>query len=167
MSEEIIIVDKNDEVIGYKLRQDIKLGDIYRVAALWLTNSKGEILLAQRALDKQFHPGKWGPAVAGTVAKGETYQDNIIKEAFEEIGLKNITFTAGPKKFNDNSQGHFISHFTQWYLVTIDKKVQDFIVEPKEVIAIHWFTKTEIAQKLAKEPDFFIPNMPYYFQLFK
>ena len=90
-----------------------------------------------------------------------------VQPYYEEIGLKNITFTEGPKKFNDNSQGHFISHFTQWYLITIDQTVQDFIVEPKEVIAICWFSKAEIAQKLAKEPDFFIPNMPYYFQLFK
>ena len=26
-------------------------------------------------------PGKWGPAVAGTVEEGESYEENIIKEA--------------------------------------------------------------------------------------
>ena len=164
MLEEIIIVDKNDEVIGYKLRSYRQPEDIYRVSALWLTNSECQILLAQRAFNKETNPGKWGPAVAGTVAKGETYQDNIIKEAFEEIGLQNITFKEGPKLFNDNKNNR---HFTQWYLVTIDKKIQDFIIEPKEVVKIRWFTKAEIAQKLAKEPEFFVPNMPHYFKLFK
>ena len=70
MSEEIIIVDKEDNIIGYKDRYKLDPSDIYRVSALWLTNSKEDILLAQRSFDKKHYPGKWGPAVAGTVKKG-------------------------------------------------------------------------------------------------
>ena len=90
MTEKIIIVDEDDNIIGSKERNSIVSGDIYRVSALLIENSKGEILLAQRALTKKHDPGKWGPPVAGTVEEGETYESNIVKEAEEELGLKNI-----------------------------------------------------------------------------
>lgn len=48
-----IIVDENDQIIGHKFREEIVQTDIYRVAALWITNSKGDILLARRALSKK------------------------------------------------------------------------------------------------------------------
>jgi len=55
----IVIVNDEDEIIGHKERGTLVKEDIYRVAALWVTNSKGEILLAQRQLGKRHDPGKW------------------------------------------------------------------------------------------------------------
>ncbi|MFA6422790.1 MAG: NUDIX domain-containing protein, partial [Candidatus Buchananbacteria bacterium] len=83
----IIIVNENDEAIGHKERNELDFSDIYRVSGLWITNLKGEILLAQRAFTKNHDPGKWGPAAAGTVEEGEDYETNILKEAEEELGL--------------------------------------------------------------------------------
>lgn len=74
------VVNDSDEVIGHKFRNDIDfVKDIYRVAALWLTNSQGQVLIAQRLLTKDKDPGKWGPAAAGTLEKDETYESNIYK----------------------------------------------------------------------------------------
>ena len=85
MSELITIVNLDDEIIGYKPRSEITSQDVYRVSALWIENSKGEILLAQRGFMKRNNPGKWGPAVAGTIDKGESYEENMYKEAEEEL----------------------------------------------------------------------------------
>jgi isopentenyldiphosphate isomerase len=93
----IIIVNEKDEIIGFKERSKVKTDDIYRVSALWAENAKGDILMAQRAFSKMNSPGKWGPAVAGTVEEGETYDSNITKEAEEEIGLVNSKFGKGEK----------------------------------------------------------------------
>ncbi len=82
------IVDSNDNPIGAKHRQDKQYDDIYRVAALWLTDSiTGDVLLAQRKWTKKNNPGKWAAAVSGTVEPNETYEINIVKEIEEEIGL--------------------------------------------------------------------------------
>lgn len=57
MSPELIpIVNLDDEIIGYKERSKITSQDIYRVSALWIENSKGEILLAQRGFMKRNNP---------------------------------------------------------------------------------------------------------------
>jgi len=56
----VIMVDKNDNVVGSKERDSVGSGDIYRTSALWVTNSGGDILVAQRAFKKKNDPGKWG-----------------------------------------------------------------------------------------------------------
>jgi len=52
-SAKIIIVNKNDKIIGYKERGTLKSSDIYRVSSLWIQNSQGKILLAQRSFNKK------------------------------------------------------------------------------------------------------------------
>ena len=49
----IIIVDESDEVIGYKERGTLNPEDIYRVSALSVENSIGQVLLAQRKFTKK------------------------------------------------------------------------------------------------------------------
>ena len=83
-----IIVDSNDEIIGYKPREEITPNDIYRISALWIADENGRLLFAQRASTKKRNPDKWTMAVVGTNGKGETYKSNIIKEAEEELGIK-------------------------------------------------------------------------------
>ena len=127
----IPIVDENDKIIGYKKRGTLDSDDIYRVSALWLTNSKGEILIAQRADNKSHNPGQWGVSVAGTVDEGETYYENIIKETEEEIGLKGIKPKKGP--YGRHKGEH--NYFYQWYLQEIDMDIEDFVIDKEEVKA--------------------------------
>jgi len=151
MPAKIIIVDEKDNQIGVKeagtLDNDT---DIYRVSALWITNSKGQFLLAKRALTKKQNPGKWGPAAAGTVEEGETYDSNIIKEAEEEIDLKNIK----PEKWIKNDTLNLkYKHFTQWYKLKLDKDIEEFKIESSEVAEIKWFTKEEILKIIENDSD--------------
>jgi isopentenyldiphosphate isomerase len=122
-------VDQNDKIIGYKKIEHLQEGDIYRVSALWITNSKGEILLARRHHTKSHDPRKWGPAVAETVDEGETYEANIIKEAREEIGLINIQPKPGPKIEVQNQYHNFV----QWYTLNIDQAIPAFTIQEEEV----------------------------------
>jgi isopentenyldiphosphate isomerase len=55
----IPIVDEDDIIIEYVERNDRKTDQRYRVAALWATNTKGEILIAQRHRSKKHHPLLW------------------------------------------------------------------------------------------------------------
>ncbi|MFA5961174.1 MAG: NUDIX domain-containing protein [Parcubacteria group bacterium] len=157
--QKIIIVDENDEIIGHEERGAFKKKNIYRVSALWITNSRGEILLAKRHHSKAHHPGMWGPAVAGTVEKGETYLDNIIKEAEEELGLKNIKPELGPKTKIDGSY-----HFTQWFMLTIDKKADEFVLQEDEVEAVAWISPEELRKHAQERPEEFVSNMKKYIE---
>lgn len=153
----IVIVNENDKIIGHKERGTLAQSDIYRVSALWIKNSKGDILLAQRKSTKSHDPGKWGPAVAGTVDEGETYGQNIIKEAEEEIGLKNIRPILGPKV---RMTGEY-NYFDQWYTLVVDKSAEEFIIQEEEVEQVKWFTHTELEKELRECPDKYLKGLDW------
>ncbi len=146
----VVIVNENDEVIGHKTRSQLERDRpaIYRVTGLWLTNSQGDILLAQRALDKTHDPGVWGPAAAGTVEDDDTYDSNIIKEIEEELGLKDLKLTKGPKRRAANEYNYFV----QWYTAVIDKPAADFMIQKEEVEQVRWFSREELARELRDHP---------------
>ncbi|PJC01384.1 MAG: hypothetical protein CO073_03680 [Candidatus Komeilibacteria bacterium CG_4_9_14_0_8_um_filter_36_9] len=148
----IIIVNESDEIIGSKERGTLALNDIYRVSALWVTNPKNEILLAQRKFNKVRNPGKWGPAVAGTVEISETYRECIVREAKEELGLENIKFTKIDKQKSTDKN----KHFTQWYHTILDMKIGDFTIQESEVEQIKWFTRDELKKDIELHPENYV-----------
>ncbi len=155
--EDIQVVNEDDQVIGHKSRSEVdSAGDTYRVSALWVTNKKGDVLIAQRKLTKKHCPGKWGPAVAGTVDEGETYESNIYKEAEEEIGLRDVKFELGRKRRRYKPH----SHFTQWFLVTLDRDINDFKLCEDEVEKLAWIPKKELQEDIDKNPEKYLPSMP-------
>lgn len=152
----IQIVDDQDNLIGVKERVELDFKtDIYRVSALWLTNSKGQTLLAKRAAVKDKDPGKWGPAVAGTIDEGETYDENIYKEAMEEIGLKGEKFTQSIKMHVT----HPGNYFCQWYCVKLDRDVENFTMQADEVGELEWVDIEQMKQELKTNPDKYVPAM--------
>jgi isopentenyl-diphosphate delta-isomerase len=157
----IPIVNEQDEIIGYKdwLGRDDK--DIIRVTGLWVTDPEGNILLAQRALNKKHDPGKWGPAVSGTVEEGETYESNIIKEAEEEIGLSGYEFKMSHK--NRRSTSH--EYWGQWFTVVVPHDYL-FKKQDEEVEEIKWFSRNDIMKLLKEKPEMFLREFERYMNMF-
>lgn len=162
MASKIIIVDENDKIIGFKDRDAVKQQDIYRVSALWITNGKGGNLMSHRTLTRSHDPGKWVAAVTGTVEEGEDYEINIIKEAEEEIGLKNISPTLGPKVRVTDEHNFFV----QWFIFELDKSANEFILQKDEVDEIKWFSNDEIKKDLQANPDKFVKTMKRWVEIF-
>ncbi len=158
----IPIVDENDNIIRFaadgKKEIDLNPELIYRASSLWITNSKNQILLAKRALSKVHDPGKWGPAVAGTVEEGETYESNIVKEAEEELGLKNIKPILG-EKFRRRGKWNY---FGQQFNLILDKDISEFKIQEDEVEQIKWFTKIELTKEVREYPDNFLKSVQEY-----
>ena len=152
----IQIVNEKDELIGVKERSEVDyLTDIYRVSALWITNSLGQALLAKRAAIKDKDPNKWGPAVAGTIDEGETYDDNIVKEAEEEIGLTGVEFTKGKKTHITYPR----NYFCQWYFATVDRGTDSFTMQADEVDELAWVDVVQMKQELQDNPEKYVPAM--------
>ena len=123
--------------------------DIYRVSALFIMNSKNQVLIAQRSYKKKNWPWLWWPAVAWTVEKDESYEQNIYKEAMEEIWLQGYIFTKMKK--------HYVSatypYFVQWFKLMVDLPIEYFIIEKEEVEAIQCVDRDELIHSTQKEPN--------------
>lgn len=151
--EKIIIVDNNDNIIGSKLRSEIDYKkDIHRVSAVFVTNSNEQVLITHRKLTKDTNPGLWGPAVAGTVEEGETYEENAYKEAEEEIGLTGVELKVGPKRYREKPR----AHFTQWFLYNGDIDIKDLTIQEDEVEQIVWADKETLINDTKENPGKYV-----------
>lgn len=151
------IVNEQDEIIGYKERQDCNLQDIVRATGLWVKDKNGNILLAQRSFNKKYDPGLWGPAAGGVVEKGETCESCIIREAKEEIGLKGIIFNPGPKIRLPDCFGYF-------FVAVVDRNYK-FTKQDKEVEQIKWFSRNELEKLVKEKPGMFMNEFSKYLNI--
>ena len=159
----IPIVNQQDEIIGHKDRADLDYDkDIFRTASLWITNPNGDALLAQRKLTKKVDPGKWAEAVGGTVEGDDSYEETVIREAEEELGLTGLTITKGPKQFITTP----CEYFVQWYTTVIDRDIDEFTIQKEEVEQIAWIPRTQLEQELIDQPDKYIEAMGDITRLF-
>jgi len=157
MNDQIIIVDTHDTPIGLRHYEAIHYGDIYRVTALWLTDKKtGSVLLQQRKWDKSNDPGKWQCAVSGTVEAGETYEENIVHEIEEEIGLLALDLHKGPKEYVDSGKHTF---FCQWFLASVDKETTSITIQESELESTQWIDRDKLIADVISSPGKYVPSM--------
>jgi len=154
------IVNDQDEVIKVVDCDELdQSNDNYRVSALWVVNNSGgecDVLIAQRNFNKLHHPGLWGPSVAGTVEEGETYTENILKEAAEEIGLIDLE----PIELHKEKTTEGYKHFTQWFLAFCDWPIEKFTKQDEEVEAIKWMPIDELIDDVGSHPEKYLPSFP-------
>lgn len=152
----IIIVNDDNKIIGYKDRDDRNKTDIIRVSKLWLINSKNEVLIAQRSVNKVYGTGKWSTSAAGTIEKGETYTSNILKEAHEELGivLKKKDLIIGSPRFVQADHKYFaLPHLAKCNLLATDFKLQK-----DEVEQVQWISIPKLIKWFNNQPQDFVPS---------
>ncbi len=162
IGEEAIVVDEHDNIIQYKLRSSLATTDRIRVSAIWLTNPEGKVLIAQRAFHKSVDPGKWGPSAAGTVAKGESYEDNAYKELAEELGLTNIRLRFIKKLPITRQEGE--QRFIAWFAGDVNEPSPRLVLEDA-VAATKWVDKTWLSADIAKNPDTYTPSVQMHWPI--
>jgi isopentenyldiphosphate isomerase len=149
MKEQIIVVDENDNIIWQRDRYSkAEPNTRHRISILRVENSKWEVLIAQRALNKKFHPWKRWAAVWGTNNPWETYESNIIKETKEEIWYDLINF----KKYNKDKTEHV---FAQVFTAIIDQDISYFKIQKEEVATLKRITKQDLLNEIDKYPENF------------
>jgi 8-oxo-dGTP pyrophosphatase MutT (NUDIX family) len=158
-----VVVDKDDNILGHKDRFNLEKGDIIRISLLWLENSKGEVLLAQRSHKKEQDPELWGPAAGGTVEIEETYESNIYKEAEEEIGLTGVKLEEFTKDFFWRPDG--VGRFATWFRAKVDWPAEKFKLQKSEVDAVAWLPKDKIREELRINPSKYAASATHWSEL--
>ena len=86
--EQVILVNESDEPIG---EMDKMLaheqGVLHRAFSVFIFNTKGEVLLQQRALSKYHSPGLWTNTCCSHPRPGETTEEAAHRRLKEEMGF--------------------------------------------------------------------------------
>ena len=89
MSEEqVILVDENDKAVGVAEKMEAhQKGLLHRAFSIFIFNSKGEMLLQQRALHKYHSGGLWTNACCSHPNPGEATLAATQRRLKEEMGF--------------------------------------------------------------------------------
>ncbi len=159
--EWVPLVDEKGKIIGQAPRSKVHNGSklLHPVVHLHVINSNKAILLQKRPMSKDIQPGKWDTAVGGHISAGETVEQALRKEAYEEIGLNEFSAKLYKVyKWESEVEAELVHVF-----VTYDYK--NFGVHSDEVEEARFWTKNQITNQLRK--GVFTPNFEHEYQLLK
>lgn len=154
MEEQVVLVNRNDDVLGLMEKQQAHInGLLHRAFSVFLFNEKGEMLLQKRASEKYHSPGQWTNAVCSHPRNGETYLEAANRRLKEELGIA----TELSEKFHfiykadvgGNLWEHELDHvFTGNY----DGK---FNLNKDEVSEVRYISMEDLDKEMTDHPEHF------------
>jgi isopentenyl-diphosphate delta-isomerase len=152
IKEFVILVDENDSEIGLMEKQEAhRQAQLHRAFSIFIFNSKGQLLLQQRARDKYHSGGLWTNTCCSHPRLNETTLDAANRRLYEEMGFETELF----ERF------HFIYHSP--YENGLSEHELDYVytgtynAEPNinrdEVEDYRWISLPELNDDLNKGPE--------------
>lgn len=151
MEEFVVLVTENDEELGLMEKQQAHIaGLLHRAFSVFIFNSKGELLLQQRASDKYHSPALWTNTCCSHPRENETYLEAAHRRLQEEMGfdceLEPKFHFIYKAKLDENLFEHELDHvFTGQF----DGEIQ---INPEEVSAYKWISMDELIADMDSNP---------------
>ena len=154
MEEWFDVVDRSDRVIDRASREEVhQNGLLHRSAHLLVFDGSGRVLLQKRSMVKDRFPGRWDSSVSGHVDSGESYDQCIVREAMEEIGIR---LAATPERlFKVDACDETDQEFS-WVYRTYSEG--PFAPNKEEISEIGWFTGDEVSHLVKTDPESVSPS---------
>lgn len=155
--EELLpIVDECCNVTGSATRRECHSGSmlLHPVVHLHILSEDGNgIYLQKRSLTKDIQPGKWDTAVGGHVDFGETIDESLRREVFEELGFE----AANPSLIKSYIfQSEIERELVNVFLIRVGSSELGISINHDEISDGMFWTLDEIAINLGK--GIFTPN---------
>lgn len=151
-SRDIILVDEHDRPIGEeeKMRTH-KLGLLHRAFSVWIFNTKGELILQQRAVKKYHCGGLWTNTCCSHPFPNETTFDAAHRRLKEEMGfdceLTEVIEFIYEIDFPNGLTEHEYLH------VFIGHSDADPILNPVEASAFRWIPIETLKRDITLDPE--------------
>ncbi len=152
MPEYVVLVDNQDNKIGLMEKQEAHVNPtLHRAFSIFIFNSKGEMLLQQRALTKYHTPGLWTNTCCSHPRDGESLADATKRRLMEEMGMEcdlKEVFSFIYKA--DVMQGLIEHEFDHVFIGTTDATP---IINRAEVESYKYETVANITKDIEKNPQ--------------
>jgi isopentenyl-diphosphate Delta-isomerase len=156
-SERLILVDSDDNILGYKSKAECHDGDgiLHRAFSLFIFNVKNELIMQQRAADKRLWPLIWSNSCCSHPREGETYEYATQRRLKEELGLDAELFYLYKFQYhahweNEGSEKELCS-------VYIGKSNSQPFVNETEIADWKWISRDELNRDVENNPHIYSP----------
>lgn len=157
MRKQLIVVNKKDQVLGYKTKKACHHGRgfLHRAFSILIFNKNGELLLQKRSREKELWPLFWSNSCCSHPVKGEETKMAAEKRLKEELGftvplkfLFKFSYEANYKNIGGERELCYI--FRGFYEGKVSPK-------KKEVSGIRWMTLEDLEKEMEKKSEVFTP----------
>ena len=137
--EEVVLLNNNGQVIGRASKAKVHTRDtpLHYAFSVFLFNSRGQMLVQQRAWSKRTWPGIWSNACCGHPLPGETLDHAAQRRLVEELNLDKMELTLALPEFRYRAE----------YLGVVENEICPVFIgisdaiptpNPEEVVATDW-----------------------------
>lgn len=155
MSEEfVVLVNEKDQETGLMEKMKAhKEGMLHRAFSIFVFDSKGRLLLQQRALSKYHTPGLWTNTCCSHPRKDESLSQATSRRLMEEMGMKCTLEKAFDFVYKaDVGQGLTEHEFDHVFVGYTDELPQ---INKEEVVRYRYATLEEIRHEMNHKPEDF------------
>lgn len=152
--EQVILVDEQDMELGVMEKMEVhEKALLHRAFSIFIFNSKGELLLQQRAIDKYHSGGLWTNTCCSHPRPGEDTLASATRRLREEMGFeapleKVFDFIYKATFDNGLTEYEFDYVFTGYYDGNIEYDI-------KEVANYLYIPMHQLEILIQQQPDFF------------
>ena len=152
IAEQVILVDEKDNPVGVAEKMEAhRKGLLHRAFSVFIFNSKGEMLLQQRALHKYHSGGLWTNACCSHPRQGEETKVAAERRLKEELGFDTLL----EKVFDFVYRADFENGLTEFEFDHVFSGEYDgeIIPDKEEVRNFCYKEVTEIRHSLKTDPQ--------------
>ncbi|MCK5034005.1 MAG: isopentenyl-diphosphate Delta-isomerase [Calditrichia bacterium] len=155
--EKLILVDKNDNVLGYESKFDCHENDgiLHRAFSIFIFNDRNQLLLQKRSNQKLLWPLFWSNSCCSHPRKGEDFKTAIHRRLKEELGidtdLKYLFKFQYQAAFEDKGSENELCS------VYIGRSDDNIIVNENEIAELKFIDIDQMEKEMEKHPEYFTP----------
>ena len=151
-TENVILVDERDQALGTMEKMEVhRRGLLHRAISVFIFDSRGRLLLQQRAAHKYHSARLWTNTCCSHPAPGEEALAAAHRRLKEEMGMEaplTFAFTFLYRApFDNGLVEHELDH------VFIGHSDETPAINPDEVATYHWASLTEIEIAIQSSPE--------------
>ncbi|WP_206663715.1 isopentenyl-diphosphate Delta-isomerase [Pelotomaculum schinkii] len=156
MKEYVILVDENDNSVGIAEKIDAhKNPKLHRAFSIFIFNSKGKLLIQQRAENKYHCPGMWANTCCSHPRPGESLEKAAHRRLQEEMGFD----TKMVKSFAFIYKAQFDNGLTEeeYDHIFVGKWDGTPKINVTEVADYKWISEDILREDIKKNPAIYTP----------
>jgi len=162
--EKLILVDENDNILGYENKAIVHGGDgiLHRAFSLFIFNDKKELLIQKRSQKKPLWPLYWANSVCSHPRKGESNKTAIHRRLKEEIGIDtelNFLF-----KFQYQAKFNEVGSENELCSIYIGKSLSEIVANPNEIAECKFVNFTQLKYDIEVNPNEYTPWLKLEFK---
>ena len=152
LEEHVVLVNTLDKAQGTMEKMSAhKKGILHRAFSVFILNSKGELLLQQRAQHKYHSGGLWTNTCCSHQRSGETNLDAGVRRLYEEMGfevpLEELFSFIYKAPFDNGLTEHELDHVMLGYYDGIPE------INKEEAASWKWMDLDQVAKEIKATPE--------------